>query len=261
MTESTARESSAVIELRGVSKSFPRHRGHRLLRDHVRTLLGRSVRERFCALHNVSLQIRRGESVAIVGANGAGKSTLLGIIGRLAKPDSGSVAVRGRVAALLELGLGFQPDLTGRENIRLNASLLGLSRKETKAQSERIVEFSGIRDFIEEPLRTYSSGMIMRLGFSVAMHVDPDIILIDEVMAVGDAAFSAKCFEKLRDFQAKGAALVCVSHSPSTLRELCHTAVLLDHGEMLMTGAVGEVLDAYARLADTISVKDAISVK
>jgi ABC-type polysaccharide/polyol phosphate transport system ATPase subunit len=249
------RESSAVIELRDVSKSFPRHRGHRLLRDHARTLLGRSARERFCALQNVSLQIDRGESVAIVGANGAGKSTLLGIIAGLAKPDSGSVDIRGRIAALLELGLGFQPDLTGRENIRLNASLLGLSRKETRTQSEDIIEFSGIRDFIEEPLRTYSSGMIMRLGFSVAMHVDPDIILIDEVMAVGDAAFSAKCFERLREFQAKGAVMVCVSHSPSTLRELCHRAVLLDHGKLLMTGAVGKVLDAYAGISEAIPVE------
>jgi ABC-type polysaccharide/polyol phosphate transport system ATPase subunit len=249
------RTSSAMIELRDVSKSFPRHRGHRLLREHVRTLLGRSAHEGFWALQNVSLQINPGESVAIVGANGAGKSTLLGIIAGLAKPDSGSVAVRGRIAALLELGLGFQPDLTGRENIRLNASLLGLSRKETTAQSENIIEFSGIRDFIEEPLRTYSAGMMMRLGFSVAMHVEPDIILIDEVMAVGDAAFSAKCFEKLREFQAKGAALVCVSHSPTTVRELCHTAVLLDHGKMLMTGAVGNVLDAYAGLSEAVSAK------
>jgi len=247
------RKPSATIQLESVTKTFPRHRGHRLLRDHVKAILGPTARERFCALQDVSLQIHGGESVAIVGANGAGKSTLLGIIGGLAKPDSGTVKVTGRIAALLELGLGFQPDLTGLENVRLNASLLGLSRKDTLIQSEDIIEFSGIRDFIEEPLRTYSAGMIMRLGFAVALQVDPDIFLIDEVMAVGDAAFSAKCFEKLRKFQTKGAALVCVSHSAATLRELCEKAVLLDHGKVVMTGTVGKVLDSYAGLATAVS--------
>jgi ABC-type polysaccharide/polyol phosphate transport system ATPase subunit len=248
-------KSSTVIRLEDVSKSFPRHRGHRLLREHVEALLGRAERERFWALQNVSLQVDYGESVAMVGNNGAGKSTVLAIIAGLAKPDSGSVAVHGRIAPLLELGLGFQPDLTGRENVRVNASLLGLSRKETLARSERIIDFSGIGDFIEEPLRTYSAGMIMRLGFSVAMHTEPDIILIDEVMAVGDAAFSARCFEKLRTYQANGAALVCVSHSSETVRALCQKAVLLDHGKVLMTGAVDKVLDAYAGATVPVSAK------
>lgn len=248
-------KSSSSIRLDNVSKSFPRHRGHRLLRDHVQAILGRTGRERFWALQNVSLQISSGESVAVVGVNGAGKSTLLGVIAGLAKPDSGSVAVEGRIAPLLELGLGFQPDLTGLENVRVNASLLGLSRKETLARSERIIDFSGVGDFIEEPLRTYSAGMIMRLGFAVAMHTEPDIILIDEVMAVGDAAFSAKCFEELRKFQVKGAALVCVSHSPATVRELCQKAVLLDHGKVLAVGAVDKVLEAYAGFTVAVSAK------
>lgn len=249
------KKSRVMIGLEDVSKSFPHHRGHRLLKDHLKTILGRTAGERFWALQNVSLQVNSGESLAIVGANGAGKSTLLAIIAGVAKQDSGSVAVQGRVAALLELGLGFQHDLTGRENLRVNASLLGLSRRETAEKSEQIIDFSGIGDFIDEPLRTYSSGMIMRLGFSVAMHTEPDIILIDEVMAVGDAAFSAKCIERLRKFQDQGAALVCVSHSPGTVREFCQRAVLLDHGKVLMAGSVGKVLDAYAGQSAAVSTK------
>lgn len=244
--------SLPLVELKGVSKTFPHHRGHRLLRDHVKAAMGRVPRERFYALRNISLQVDIGESLAIVGANGAGKSTLLGIIAGLARPDSGSVVVRGRIAALLQLGLGFQPDLTGRENLRVNASLLGLSRKELMTLTEKIIDFSGIRDFIDEPLRTYSAGMVVRLGFSVAMHVEPDVILIDEVMSVGDAAFSSRCLERLRKFQNQGAALVCVSHSLATVREFCQQAILLDHGKLLMTGTVDKVADAYAGLSESI---------
>jgi ABC-type polysaccharide/polyol phosphate transport system ATPase subunit len=216
------------------------------LRDHFKEIFRRRVDGRFHALRNVSLTVRAGDSVALVGANGAGKSTLLGIIAGLAEPDSGAVAVNGRIAALLELGLGFQPDLTGRENIRLNASLLGMSRRETLERSDSIIAFAGVDDFIDEPLRTYSSGMTMRLAFAVAMNVQPDIVLIDEVMVVGDAAFQAKCLERIREFRKAGAVVVLVSHSAAAVRELCDKAVWLDHGEVMMTGAVGKVLDAYA---------------
>ncbi len=238
--------SSNLIRLEDVTKSFSMHRGRMLLRDHVTRFFRGPRRERFYALKHVSVKLERGESLALVGPNGAGKSTLLAVMAKLVQPDSGTVEVRGRMAALLELGLGFQSDLTGRENVSLNASLLGLSRKQTAARFDSIVDFSGIGDFIDEPLRTYSSGMVMRLAFAAGIHLDPDIVLIDEVLAVGDAGFQAKCLEKLREFRRTGTALVCVSHGQALVRELCESAVWLDHGEVVMTGAVGKVLEAYA---------------
>jgi ABC-type polysaccharide/polyol phosphate transport system ATPase subunit len=235
----------AIIRFSGVSKSFSRHSGKMLLRDHLKHLLHRE-HSRFEALKNVSFAIAEGQSLAIVGNNGAGKSTLLGLVAGLAKPDSGTVETRGRIAALLELGSGFHPDLTGRENVKLNASLLGLSRSEFRAAYDAILDFSGIGDFIDEPLRTYSSGMVMRLAFSVAINVNPDILLIDEVLAVGDAGFQAKCFDKIRSFRRAGKALVCVSHGQAMVRELCDQAIWLDHGTLLMSGETGDVLTAYS---------------
>ncbi|HEY7391306.1 MAG TPA: ABC transporter ATP-binding protein [Bryobacteraceae bacterium] len=243
----------SVIRFQDVSKSFPRYRGHRLLREHLAVLFRGGARDRFYALKRVSFEVNTGESLAVIGPNGAGKSTLLGLLAGLATPDSGSVEVHGRVAALLELGSGFHPDLTGRENVRLNASLLGLSRNQTKAAFDSIVDFSGIADFIDEPLRTYSSGMMMRLAFAVAVNVDPDILLIDEVLAVGDAAFQAKCFERIREFRRAGRALVCVSHGAAMIRELCDRAIWLDHGELMMEGTVDKVLQAYTGTLTTVS--------
>jgi ABC-type polysaccharide/polyol phosphate transport system ATPase subunit len=181
----------------------------------------------------------------VIGRNGAGKSTLLGLAAGLCKPSEGRVAVRGRVAALLELGSGFHSDLTGLENVRLNASLLGLSRTRTGEVLESIIEFSEIRDFIHDPVRTYSSGMIMRLGFSVAVHVDPDILIIDEVLGVGDQRFQAKCFDRIRQFKQEGKTLLFVSHGGETVRQLCDRAIWLDHGKMLLEGPPAQVLEAY----------------
>jgi len=243
----------SVIRFHDVSKSFSRHGGHMLLREHLVALYRRAHRKRFYALKHVSFAVNKGESLAVVGDNGAGKSTLLGLVAGLAVPDTGTVQVDGRVAALLELGSGFHGDLTGRENVRLNASLLGLSRKKTEASFDSILEFSGIGDFIDEPLRTYSSGMVMRLAFSIAINVEPDILIIDEVLAVGDAAFQVKCFEKIREFRLAGKALVSVSHSMGIVRELCDRAIWLDHGELMMTGTVGEVLDAYVGSRSSVS--------
>jgi ABC-type polysaccharide/polyol phosphate transport system ATPase subunit len=163
----------------------------------------------------------------------------------VSKPNEGTVTVKGQVAALLELGSGFHPDLTGRENVRLNAALLGLSRRQTADAFEAIVEFSGIREFIDEPLRTYSTGMIMRLAFSVAINRDPEILLIDEVLAVGDATFQARCIEKIHDFRRAGKTLLFVSHS-SMVQKLCDRALWLDHGELILSGPVAEVSAAYA---------------
>src|ERR1700691_549137 len=235
----------SVIEFHNVSKSYHRHPGQMLLRNHMTQFFRRERRDRFFALKQVSFTLERGESLAVIGSNGAGKSTLLGLVAGLSKPDEGAVRVDGQVAALLELGSGFHYDLTGRENARLNAALLGLSRKRANAAFEPIVEFSGIGEFIAEPLRTYSTGMVMRLAFAVAANRDPDILLIDEVLAVGDAAFQAKCIDKVHEFRNAGKTLLCVSHS-GMIRQLCDRAIWLDHGGLILSGTVGDVFEAYA---------------
>ncbi len=234
-----------VVEFSNVSKTFCRHAGQMLLRNHLLQLLRRERQERFYALENISFRVEQGESLAVIGPNGAGKSTLLSLVAGLTKPDRGAVTVQGRVAALLELGAGFHPDLTGRENVRLNASLLGLSRRHAAEAYDQIVEFSGIGGFIGEPVRTYSSGMTMRLAFSVAVNMEPEVLLVDEVLAVGDAAFQSKCFERIHKLRNSGKTLLCVSHNVALVRELCDRAIWLDHGQLVMTGGVFEVTEAY----------------
>jgi len=236
----------SVIEFSNVSKSFHRHAGQMLLRNHLIQMLRGQPDERFFALKHVSFTVEHGESLAVIGRNGAGKSTLLGLVAGLAQPDEGRISVDGTVAALLELGSGFHRDLTGRENVRMNASLMGFSRKQTDAAFDAIVDFSGIGEFINEPLRTYSTGMIMRLAFSVAINRDPQVLLIDELLAVGDSAFQAKCFEKIHQFRNAGKTLLCVSHSSPMIHELCDRAIWLDHGELIMSGTVAEITAAYA---------------
>jgi ABC-type polysaccharide/polyol phosphate transport system ATPase subunit len=235
-----------VVEFQDVSKSFARHRGQMLVRSHLRGWFRGQHKDRFYALKHVSFRVERGQSLAVIGSNGAGKSTLLGLVAGLAKPDAGRVTVNGRVAALLELGSGFHPDLTGIENVRLNASLLGLSRQRTAAILDQVLDFAGIEDFINEPLRTYSSGMVVRLAFSVAVHVHPEILLIDEVLAVGDQSFQAKCFAKIHELRNQGKSLLCVSHAIGMVRNLCEQAIWLDHGELMMAGTVDQVSEAYA---------------
>jgi ABC-type polysaccharide/polyol phosphate transport system ATPase subunit len=235
----------SLIEFHNVSKKFTRHAGQMLLRNHLTRFFTRQKDDPFLALKHVSFSVERGESLAVIGSNGAGKSTLLGLVAGISQPDEGTVTVHGQVTALLELGSGFHPSLTGRENVRLNAALLGLSRRQTVDAFERIVEFSGIREFIDEPLRTYSTGMIMRLAFSVAVNRDPEVLLIDEILAVGDAAFQAKCIEKIHEFRNAGKTLLCVSHT-NMIGQLCDRAIWLDHGEVMLSGAVRDVLEAYA---------------
>ena len=239
----------AVIEFNRVTKTFTHTGGAKLLRTHLRDRFKERKKDVFYALKDVSFHLEHGESMAVIGRNGAGKSTLLGVAAGLCKPSEGSVVVRGRVAALLELGSGFHPDLTGMENIRLNASLLGLSRSRTGEVFESIVDFSGIRDFIHDPVRTYSSGMVMRLAFSVAVHVDPDILIIDELLAVGDHRFQVKCFDKILQFKQAGKTLLFVSHGGGVVQQLCDRAIWLDHGEMLLDGPPAQVLAAYAEAA------------
>lgn len=235
-----------VIEFKNVSKSFHRAVGKRLLRHYIEDLLGRSDPNSFQALQNVSFSVAPGESVALVGSNGAGKSTLLSLVTRLAPPTSGEVIINGRVAALLELGAGFHPDLTGRENITLNASLLGFTRQQARELYGTIVDFAELHDFIDEPLRTYSNGMMLRLAFAVAVNLDPQILIIDEVLAVGDQQFQAKCLDKIYEIRNQGRTILCVSHANSIIQNLCNRAIWLDHGQLIMDGPVADVIRAYS---------------
>ena len=241
----------SLIEFKNVSKCFHRHAGQVLLRDRIARLLRPEPRDRFYALNDISFRAEAGESLAIIGHNGAGKSTLLNLATRLCDPTEGTVTVKGRVAALLELGSGFHPDLTGAENVRINAALLGLNRAQTRTSFDQIVEFSGIGDFINEPLRTYSTGMMMRLAFSVAVNVDPDILIVDEVLGVGDQAFFSKCFDRIMQFRRAGKTILCVSHSLPTLTTLCDRGLWLDHGHVVKAGRVGPLIEQYKQSLET----------
>jgi ABC-type polysaccharide/polyol phosphate transport system ATPase subunit len=234
-----------IIACNDVWKTFHRHAGQKLFRDHLKSWIGKDRSHDFHALKGVSFRVENGESLAVIGSNGAGKSTLLSLVTGLTRPERGTIEVNGRVAALLELGSGFHPDLTGRENVHLNASLLGFTEKQTRGMFDSIVEFAGIRDFIDEPVRTYSSGMTLRLAFAVAVNVDPDILIIDEVLAVGDHDFQLKCYDRIRSFRRAGKTFLCVSHNKAILTELCDRAVWLDCGEMMMYGKIDEVFEAY----------------
>src|SRR5436189_257136 len=197
------------------------------------------------AVRDVSFAVDRGEAFGIIGRNGSGKSTLLKLISGILKPTSGSVRVNGRVAALIELGAGFHPEITGRENIVINGIMLGLTRREIDQRFDSIVEFSGIGDFIDQPVKTYSSGMYVRLGFAVAVHADPDVLLIDEVLAVGDEEFSAKCIAKIQEMKYRGVTLVFVTHQLDQVRNLCDRALWLDHGQVEAIGDPVRVVDHY----------------
>jgi lipopolysaccharide transport system ATP-binding protein len=197
------------------------------------------------ALRDVSLSVRRGATLGIIGRNGSGKSTLVRIIAGIYRPDAGRVITEGRVSALIELGAGFHPEFTGRENIYINGIILGLSKKEIRRRFDEIVHFAGLEEFIDSPVRTYSSGMYMRLGFSVAVHVDPDILLVDEVLAVGDEAFVRKCLEKMDEFKRQGKTIVVAGHDLLLVERWCDTAVLLEEGRVSAHGFPPEVVAAY----------------
>ena len=197
------------------------------------------------ALRDVSFAIHRGEAFGIIGRNGSGKSTLLKIISGILKPTAGAIAVNGRIAALIELGAGFHPEITGRENIFINGIMLGLTRREVENRFDSIVEFSGIRSFLDQPVKTYSSGMYVRLGFAVAVHVDPDVLLIDEVLSVGDEEFSQKCVAKIQEMKFRGVTLIFVTHQLDQVRNLCDRALWLDRGEAKVVGDPARVVDDY----------------
>jgi ABC-type polysaccharide/polyol phosphate transport system ATPase subunit len=228
-----------------VTKTFVHHAGQILLRERLIEMIRPSQRPRFEALKDVSFELAPGESLGLIGANGAGKSTILNLATGLALPDRGSITVNGRVMALLELGAGFHPDLTGAENVRVNAAMMGMTRRQMLNRFDEIVDFSGVRDFINEPLRVYSAGMTMRLAFSVAISADPDVLLIDEVLGVGDQAFYARCLEKIRSFQASNKTIVLASHSAELITMLCQRALWMEKGHVMMLGSAPEVITAY----------------
>jgi len=246
MSTSSQRESRALaLAFRSVTKTFAHQTGQKLLRERLLDMLQPSRDGRFTALDNVSFEIAQGESLGLIGPNGAGKSTLLNVATGLALPDSGSIEVRGRLAALLELGAGFHPDLTGAENLRLYAGFLGMTRREAAERFDAIVDFSGVRDFIDDPLRTYSAGMSVRLAFSVAVHTDADILLVDEVIGLGDQAFYGKCLDKIREFQRAGKTILMASHSVELLTMLCQRAMWLERGRVVQIGPAAAVAAAY----------------
>ena len=236
--------ATPVVEIRDVSKRFV-IRKEKSLKERL-VNLGRSNlhKEDFWALRDVDASIMAGTTVGLIGPNGSGKSTLLKMIGGILQPTSGSVHLRGRLAALLELGAGFHPDLTGRENVYLNASILGLSRETTDRYFDAIVDFSGIERFIDTQVKFYSSGMYVRLAFAVAVHVDPDILLVDEVLAVGDEPFQRKCMDRIRGFQHEGRTIVLVTHSLETVADLCDRAIVLESGRVIADGEPLESLRA-----------------
>lgn len=234
-----------AVSLSHVSKMFRRRLDRRGTLKEV-LVRGKSKNlQEFWALRDVSLDIPSGSVYGLLGHNGSGKSTLLKTVAGIYRPTSGEVSVRGRLSALIELGAGFHPEMTGRENIRLNGSIMGLSKSDVEQSMETVIEFSGLREFIDDPVKHYSSGMTVRLGFSVAVHLDPDVLLVDEVLAVGDEEFQRKCFDHLAYLRKRGTTIVVVSHSLGQLESLCDQVTWLDHGEVQETGRPSSVVSDY----------------
>ena len=246
-----------VAKVHSVSKRFT-IRQDSSFKERVVTLgrAGREHRKDFWALRDVSLDIFAGETIGLIGHNGSGKSTLLKVIGGIIQPTSGTVMERGRLAALLELGAGFHPDLTGRENVFLNAAVLGLTRDETEARFDEIVAFASIGDFIDTQVKFYSSGMYVRLAFAVAVHTDPDVLLVDEVLAVGDEAFQRKCMDRIREFQRQGRTIILVTHSLDQVVDLCSRCVLLDSGTVLFDGKPSLAVAQFRDLLEARRLKE-----
>jgi lipopolysaccharide transport system ATP-binding protein len=250
-------EPGVAIELAGLGKRYEIYDRphHRLLQTLLRGK--RSFHRDFWALSGVSFEVRRGETVGIVGRNGSGKSTLLELVAGTLAPTTGSVRTHGRVAALLELGSGFDPEFTGRQNVYLNGSILGIPRREMDERIGAIEQFAGIGAFIDQPVKTYSSGMTVRLAFAVAVHATPDVLLVDEALAVGDTAFQQKCLGRVREMQRAGVAILLVSHSPNMVIEFCDRAAYLEAGRLKALGPCREVLEQYGN--DVVSAEGGVA--
>lgn len=240
-------DNNAAIILENVSVRYrtPTERFNTFKEFAIRWVQGKVRSTAFWALRSVSFEINKGEVFGIIGQNGAGKSTLLKLVSRVMRPSEGRVRVFGRVVPLLELGAGFHPELTGRENIFLNGAILGFNRHEMEQKFQQIVEFSELHEFIEAPLRTYSSGMWARLGFAVAIDAEPDILILDEILSVGDEAFQRKCLNRIEQFRDQGATIVLVSHNTRQIEQMCQRAAWLDHGQLKAVGDAASVVQAY----------------
>lgn len=242
--------SDVAIRLEGVSKRYylgsPVGEGIKHLILHLPSQI-KAIRQRkpFDALVDVSFEVRRGECLSLIGHNGAGKSTTLGLIAGVLKPSAGTLEARGRICPLLELGAGFNLQLTGRENIMLNGVMLGLTCREVRDRTDDIIAFSELKEFIDAPLRTYSSGMVVRLGFSVAVHLDPDILLVDEVLAVGDACFRQKCLARMEQFRSRGVTMIFVSHDVGTVAKISDRVALLEAGRLVELGDPDKAIQRY----------------
>jgi len=241
--------NDVVIKCAKVRKQFPMYHhfsgGIKNLLFHFPTAIKSMRTSTYTALKNIDLEISSGETVGIIGKNGAGKSTILGLLAKVLKPTSGQISVKGRVAPLLELGAGFHPELSGRQNILLNGVLLGMLKREVEEKVDEIISFSELEDFIYQPIRTYSSGMLARLGFSVAIHCNPDIMLVDEVLAVGDQDFQKKCMEKMYFFKQLGKTIVLVSHNMEELNKVCDRVILIKDGYSSKDGKPEDILPFY----------------
>lgn len=237
--------SDIAVSVEHVSKRFRLyHERNQSLKAAI--MRGRvSVHQDFWALKDVSFEVPEGSTFGLIGSNGSGKSTLLKCLAKIYYPEKGSISNRGRLAALLEVGSGFHPELSGRENVYLNGSILGMSKKEVTRKFDEIVDFSGVEEFIDQPVKNYSSGMYVRLGFAVAINVDPDVLVVDEVLAVGDAEFQEKCRQKFADFSSAGKTVVLVSHAMDSVRQMCDHAAWLKHGELIKVGPADQTIRAY----------------
>lgn len=233
-----------VIEVRNVNKYFVSRSGSQSIKD---LLVYRDMKkkERHEVLRDISFDVKRGEIVGIIGRNGSGKSTMLKLLTRILRPNSGTIETEGTMSCLIELGAGFHPDMTGRENVYINASIFGLTYKQINERFDKIVEFSEIGEHIDKRVRNYSSGMYLRLAFAVAINVDADILIVDEILAVGDIAFQKKCLDKIDELRRKGVSIVIVTHSVEQVRSLCDRALWIDNGDMKAIGDVNEVCDKY----------------
>lgn len=237
---------SAIIEIQNLSKHYSLGSASKSTLREVLSSLNKN-NEVFKALDDVSFNVERGQSVGIIGSNGAGKSTLLKVLSKITKPTSGRAIIDGRVTSLLEVGTGFHPELTGRENIFLNGSILGMSKQEIRLKFDAIVAFSGVEKFLDTPVKHYSSGMYVRLAFAVAAHLDSEILIVDEVLAVGDAEFQKKCLGMMKNSEQSGRTVLFVSHSFAAIRQLCTKGVWLDQGQLKYEGEINKCIDAYSK--------------
>ncbi|HCS62192.1 MAG TPA: ABC transporter ATP-binding protein [Microbacterium sp.] len=242
ITSETTGRASIVVD--HVTKRFVKRNTHSFKEAFVGWIRGKKVRsDKFTALEDLSFQIGEGESVAVMGMNGSGKSTTLKLISGVLEPDEGRVYTRGRVAGLIEVGAGFHPDLSGRENVYLNAAILGMNKEEIDARFDQIVEFSEIGEFIDQEVKHYSSGMFMRLAFSVAIHVELDVLLVDEVLSVGDAPFREKCSAKIKELTAQGVTMLVVSHSVNMVKDLCERGIVIKKGKKIFDGPIADAVE------------------